>query len=335
MNKDQIKQLAERGRFNQEPIRGTLEETHISWVVLSKAFVFKIKKPVRLSFLDFSTLAKRKEFCEKELYLNKRFSTIYIDVVPVRYTAPDWTVGDGAGTIVDYAVQMKRLNPAKRMDKLLGKQQVFKPFIIALAKDVAHFHLSAQVIKTTIIADRETATFNDISTISRFVGDNLGIEFLKVIENSMAWSEQMLAEHQMRMAARITLGYQRDVHGDLHAGNIFVYKHPIIFDCIEFNDTFRQIDVLSEIAFLCMELEAYNRKDFAETFVVEYSKVFNCFPDPEDQVLFNYYKCLRANIRAKVHAIHCSQAENKQLFNYHLERLRIYLTLVKRYAGIK
>ena len=334
MNEKQIKQLSADGFFEHKPILGTLEETHISWVILSEKFVFKIKKPVKLSFLDFSTLLKREQLCEKELVLNSRFSSIYVAVVPVINTNGQWTIGDGTGTVIDYAVQMKRLNPDKRMDKLLSKGLLSKSLIISLAKEVAQFHLNAELIKTPFIASEATTTFNDILSISQFVGDNLGAKFLNIIERSVKCSGKILAKYALRLSDRIVLGFKRDVHGDLHSGNIFAYKRPIIFDCIEFNDSYRQIDVLSEIAFLCMDLEAFNRKDLAEIFFNEYKSLFDCCPLSDDYLLFNYYKCLRANIRAKVHAIHGGQAESHEAFDYHLNRLETYLTLLKRYTDI-
>ena len=331
MNEKQIKKLAEEGFFSSEPIDGTLEETHISWVILGKKLVFKIKKPVKLSFLDFSTLARRKQFCERELCLNKRFSSIYLSVVPVRNSGRSWTIGEGDGKIVDYAVMMKRLNPARRMDKLLVKSRIPESSIMLLANDIASFHIHAEVIRSPFNFGDAIATYNDILSICTFVGDNLGANFVRIIEKSIEWIAKILTEHKQRLEDRIALGFKRDVHGDLHTGNIFAYKHPILFDCIEFNDSFRKIDVLSEIAFLCMDFEAFNRKDLSETFLTKYKSIFNCFPQQEDYAIFNYYKCLRANIRAKVHAINCNQAKSNASRKFHLQRLKTYLMLIRTY----
>ncbi|WP_221393544.1 hypothetical protein [Dyadobacter sp. NIV53] len=334
MNEKQINQLATEGFFSGKPLEGALEETHISWVILSKKFVFKIKKPVNLSFLDFSTLPKRKELCEKELLLNKRFSSIYLSVVPIRCVHNRWTIGEGEGEIVDYAVMMKRLDPAKRMDKLLVKNRIPASSVSALARNVARFHLRARVIKAPFILNEAISTYNDILSISKFVRDNLGENYVRIIEKSIAWSGEMLIKLKTRIDDRVCLGFKRDVHGDLHAGNIFAYKQPIVFDCIEFNDSYRQIDVMSEIAFLCMDLEAYNRRDLEQTFITTYKKAFDCFTEPEDDEIFNYYKCLRANIRAKVHAINCEQAENEFDREFHLGRVKSYLRLIAEYADI-
>ena len=333
MNEKQIKQLAKEGFFGFEPINGTLEQTHISWVILSNKHAFKIKKPVKLSFLDFSTLTNRKKLCNRELLLNKRFSSIYESVAPVRYGNNYWKIGDGVEKIVDYAVVMKRLDPAKRMDKLLIKNKVPESSVVALAKDIARFHLNAPIIRSSFISSDASSTFNDILSISGFVSDYLGKKFAGVIDNSIEWSGRMLCEHKQRIEDRISLGFRRDVHGDLHAGNIFAYKRPVIFDCIEFNDSYRQIDVLSEIAFLCMDFESFKKLHLAETFLAVYKSTFDCLQQ-EDYILFNYYKCLRANIRAKVHAINCGQAKTKEAARFHLERLKIYLVLMEGYINL-
>lgn len=331
MNEKQIRELAVDGLFHEEPISGTLEETHISWVIIGKKFAFKIKKPVKLSFLDFSTLRKRKRFCQKELALNSQFSSIYLSVVPVRRTGNCWIIGDGIGKIVDYAVMMKRLNPEKRMDKLLMKNKIPDSCMAVLAKDLARFHMNARVSKFPFNLADATLTFNDILRIKQFVNNNLGEKYAGIIDKSVAWSNKMLACLKPRMNERIRLGFKKDVHGDLHTGNIFAYKRPVIFDCIEFNDSYRQIDILSEIAFLYMDLEAFDRKDLAETFINNYKTIFNCFPEQQDYTVFNYYKCLRANIRAKVHAINYQQGPGTETLRQHQKILKTYLDLIEAY----
>lgn len=124
----------------------------------------------------------------------------------------------------------------------------------------------------------------------------------------------------------------RDVHGDLHSGNIFLYREPVLFDCIEFNDQYRQIDVLYEIAFLCMELEFFGKKSLSAYLLKQYLKRFPCVESPEDKKIFTYYKCLRANVRAKVIALHLRQTrspierqQQKTILKKYLEMIRIYI----------
>ncbi|NIJ52565.1 phosphotransferase [Dyadobacter arcticus] len=331
MNDLNIHALSQTGIFKGQPLYGTPEETHISWVILSKKMAFKIKKPVKLSFLDFSTLAKRKKYCEIELRLNQRFSAIYLAVLPVRHQKNEWFIGEGNATIVDYAIVMKRMLPSKRMDKLLVKGKVLQEQIIALAKEVADFHTYAKVIHSPFDQDESRRTFNDIENAGTYVKENLGQSFQNIITLAIQWSDHFLATNKLLFAQRIREGFKRDLHGDLHSGNIFLYKKPVIFDCIEFNNDFRQIDVISEIAFLCMDLEAFGYPELSDIFLTAYSDHFPCIITSADQQLLTYYKCMRANIRAKVHAISAGQTIEGKVRDVHLAAARNYLTLIKTY----
>lgn len=333
MNDTEIHKLCRNGFFEEHRLDGTLEETHISWVILSQKLAFKVKKPVKLSFLDFSTLSKRKRYCKTELCLNQRFSDIYLIVLPIRCRKDVWRIGEGTGKVVDYAVVMRRMMPSKRMDKMLEKGKVSKTSVMALAKQVADFHAHAKVIYSSFDPEESRNTFNDLKNICTFVKENLGAEFERIISDAMEWSDHFLKTKKSLFEQRIRLGFKRDLHGDLHSGNIFLYKKPVIFDCIEFNDDFRQIDVASEIAFLCMDLEAFGYQDLSIVFKDEYLARFPGIQTPQDQELFVYYKCMRANIRAKVHAISAGQSAIGKIRDVHLDAVRDYLGLVKSYVG--
>src|SRR5688572_3979522 len=137
MTEAEVRSVARSGHYFKYPIHGHIEETHISWVILTKKFAFKIKKPLKLSFLDFSTVKERKKFCDKELQLNQRLSSIYLKVSPVCKVDMTWMIGGRRGRIADYAVVMKRLNLTKRMDNLLAAKKVSSDHILALAKLIA------------------------------------------------------------------------------------------------------------------------------------------------------------------------------------------------------
>lgn len=331
MKQREIHELATHGNYENEPIRGRLEETHISWVILTKSFAFKIKKPLRLSFLDFSTLSLRKDNCERELVLNSRFSSIYLAVLPVRVLNGRWYLGGTAGSVVDYAVQMKRMLTAKRMDNLLRQGRVKQGDMDSLADTIATFHAKAQKIDTTFNLPKARATFNDIGAARNTIAEKLGPDYAIFLDHAMEWSNAFLDAHAERIQQRVTMGYQRDVHGDLHSRNIFLYRNPVIFDCIEFNDAYRQIDLLYEIAFLCMDLEAFGEPQLAAHFLNAYSSRITCFENKEDEELFMYFKCLRANIRAKVQAIKAGQSSDQQEIDAAIEKSRKYLELMKSY----
>lgn len=332
MTVTEVQILNETGTFRNLPLKGTVEETHISWVIVDKSHVFKIKKPLKLSFLDFSTLTQRKKYCQRELQLNRRFSPIYLNVLPVRTTNGQWNIGGNRGKIADYVVHMKRLISAKRMDKLLKEKKVTPKHIRSLANVVSSFHSGAKKIWSPFQLEKARADFNDIASIMSPTRKRMGHEGAAVIRNSIRWSDAFLKMHVGRIGERIENGFCRDVHGDLHSGNIFLYEKPILFDCIEFNDSYRQIDLINEIAFFCMDLEAYGRLDLSKLFIKEYQRHLNCFKTKVDQRLMTYYKCYRANVRAKVHALGADQAsDDEETFKFHLQAWRKYLRLMKNY----
>ena len=329
MKPDEVKSLAADGIFQNSPLLAKIEETHISWVLLSKKDVFKIKKPLKLSFLDFSTAALRQEYCEREVRLNNRFTDIYLSVLPVKFQDGQWFIGGNKGKTVDYAVHMKRMASSKRMDKLLSSGKVSEAVINSLAKTIADFHREAVRIVKPFDLTAARNLFNDLAEMEAFAQRNLKPEQAAVIGESIQWSNDFLKKHDRRMQQRIGQGFKRDVHGDLHSGNIFLYKKPVLFDCIEFNDVYRQIDVLYEIAFLYMDLEASGYQRLAKHFLNEYNRLLPCMPEKEDQSLFNYYVCLRANIRVKVHGIGARNAGSEEEKEHHTAEAGKYLSLMK------
>ncbi len=331
MKESEINALAGQGKFQGRILHGAVEETHISWVILSGRFAFKIKKPVKLSFLDFSTLARRKKYCEKEVVLNRRFSTIYLGVVPVRSAQGIWRIGRGKGEVRDYAVKMKRMDSAKRMDFLLQAGKVTPDHIVALAKCISAIHNRAEIVHSDFDLSFSREAFNDIRAIGSFVTRVFPGRFSHILSEAVPWSDSFLRSYSRRLNERVALGFKRDLHGDLHSGNIFLYQHPVIFDCIEFNDVYRHIDVIDEIAFFCMDLEAYGYKRLSQIFQRAYRSFSSSVATLEDRNIFNYFKCYRANVRAKVHALAALQENEEQLYQKHLKALRKYLLLMDEY----
>lgn len=331
MKEDEVISLARTGTFHGKVLNGEIEETHISWVVLCRTVVFKIKKPIKLSFLDFSTLSKRRKYCEQEVRLNRRFTDIYQDVVPIRLYNSELVVGENNGKLIEYAVQMRRLATHRRMDDLLKRNQVRDNHIIGLAKTISEAHSRCPIIRKKFVLAEAKRLFSDLRKEVKIIGQHCGKRYADGITECIRASDYFLRSHAARFEERIQAGFKRDVHGDLHSGNIFIYKTPVIFDCIEFNDSFRQIDVLYEVAFLCMDLEKFGKKQLAEIFFREYVRRTRCIQVSEDVAIFNYYKGLRANIRAKVHALGVSQAQNEKERALHLKELKSYLILMHRY----
>jgi aminoglycoside phosphotransferase family enzyme len=325
MNKKQIEIILQSGKHWK------LIETHISYVLLGPSLVFKIKKNIKYSFLDFSTLQKRKYFCERELFLNNRLSSgIYLKVVPVKRVNDKLIIDGKSGTTIDYAVKMKRLQAAKQMHLMLDKNQVTKKHIQSIALLIRNFHQGTSVINNKFNPNDFTSRFNDILSIVEFIKSSVGTEQAKIITKAVYISDIFLKTHHDLFEHRAANGFIRDCHGDLHSRNIFLYQKPIVFDCIEFNDSFRQTDVLDELAFFCMDLEAEGYYELSKAFTGYYfgksKKEFGI----QEQLLFTYYKCYRANVRAKVNALRAMQSTSL-LRKKNLEDVNKYLVLMDGY----
>lgn len=334
MNAKQIDLLLSAGKFPHAFHQHELVETHISYVLLGRALAYKMKKSIKYSFLDFSTLARRKYFCEREVMLNNRLSKgVYLGVVPVRQDDGQIIVDGTRGKIIDYAVKMKRLQGAKQMHLMLDQKLVTTSHMKSLAKMIRSFHQQAEVIHTVFNPAAFATRFNDIRSISLFVKHSLGSEEAAVIRRAIRMSDSFLRVHQEAFKARIAKGCIRDCHGDLHSRNIFLYARPVIFDCLEFNDDFRRIDILDELAFFCMDLEAEGFDALSEAFTDFYFSGERAQFGKQEHLLFTYYKCYRANVRAKVNALRAMNPE-VSVRKGSLADVRKYISLMDRYLDI-
>ena len=277
-------------------------ETHISWVLLADQYAYKIKKPLRFSFLDFSTLEKREHYCGLEVALNRRLAPeMYLGVLPLREWEGQVRIGEGEGTLVDFAVWMKRMDDGRQMDLLLEEGGVGPAAVVQLAEMLADFHGRAREVREAETWKELYAEFEDLSSVSGWLGQQFGEETSLLITDVNEWARGFLEGISDRIEARKAGGFVVEGHGDLHCRNIFLLDPPVIFDCIEFNEAFRTLDVLSEVAFLCMDLERFGRADLASAFMERYQQLTRCLRDRTDRFLF--YKLYRANVRLKVHAL--------------------------------
>ncbi|GJQ50273.1 MAG: hypothetical protein HKUEN01_26590 [Candidatus Kuenenia stuttgartiensis] len=331
MTTKQINDLLSGGEFPEETSQRELIETHISWVILCDQFVYKIKKPVQYSFLDFSTLERRNYYCHREIELNKRLTlNVYLEVLPVRKSQDKIIIGGKEGTIIDYAVKMNRLDTEKQMDKLLTQHLVTESDIKKLAEKIASFHKN-----TTIIYEKDLSDigkkFNDLAAEKKFITEQLGSTFGVIIANAIKFSDKFMDKNKALIAYRLREGFCKDCHGDLHSRNIFLLPDPVPFDCIEFNDDFRQIDVLNEVAFLCMDLDAFGRKDLSDLFLEYYNDFFPAMKSEKERGLFIYYKSYRANIRAKVNSLQAKSAATDEERTKSLAASEKYLYQMESY----
>ena len=331
MTKEQINSLISAGKFPESDEHRELIETHISWVILGDEIVYKIKKPVYYSFLDFSSVERRKHFCEREIELNKRFTKrIYLDVQPVSEWRGRFYVGINKGAIIDYAVRMNKIDREKQMNVLLLKNGVTEFDILKLAEKIALFHRNTDIIYEGNSLDIQEK-FNDLNSEEQFLRENLGAQMGSIITQAAGTSDIFIRNNKNLLTERLSQGYFRDCHGDLHSRNIFLLPEPNPFDCLEFNDQLRQIDVLNEVAFLCMDLDAFDRKDLSTSFIEYYDQFFPSMRSNAEHRLFVYYKSYRANIRAKVNSLRAKSAMDITEKTKALTAAKKYLLLLKNY----
>ncbi|HZW26043.1 MAG TPA: AAA family ATPase [Gallionella sp.] len=282
-----------------------LIETHISWVLLAGDYAYKIKKPVNLGFLDFSTLALRLHACEEEVRLNRRLAPdYYLGVVPIA-GSPDAPHLGGAGGAFEYAVRMRRFPPEDTLDHLAQRGELDAEKIDRLAVRIARFHLHECAVATADMS------WGEPEAIARPVAENFQL-LTERLPDSMQlkqlwdWSE---AEHRRLtplMKERKRAGFVRECHGDLHLGNLaWVDGELVIFDCIEFSPALRWIDVISEVAFCYMDLLHRRQDGLAMRFLNAWLEATG---DYEGMALLRYYAVYRAMVRAKVAALRAGQA---------------------------
>ncbi len=284
-------------------------ETHVSWVVLTGAYAYKIKKPVNFGFLDFSTLEKRRFNCLEEVRLNSRLAPqIYLEMVSIT-GSPDRVEFNGRGPVIEYAVKMVQFPQVAQLDCLPEEGGLNSAIMTQLAGRVAQFHLSVSpaprdsewggsehILKTI------TENFHHIRDCSH---DPKLMARLDGIEH---WSRRQLETLTPLVEERKAGGYVRECHGDMHLRNIALWKNEIIlFDCIEFNKGLRFIDVISEIGFLIMDLEARKKYRLAMRFLNAYMEITGDFAG---LMMLRLYKVYRALVRAKVDILRTDQEQH-------------------------
>lgn len=334
MNRRYIDLILSEGVFPHPFHERQLVETHLSYIVLGKSFAYKFKKEIKYSFLDFSTLEQRKYFCEREVLLNNRFTKgLYLGVVTIRQHGSEIRVDGTEGKVIDYAIKMKRLKDDRQMHRMLERNQVTLRHMQDIASTLRRFHQHTTILHQPFDRALFALRFNDLQSVSDFIGTALGAASANIISNAVRNSDAFLKEHQDLFSKRVDDGWVRDCHGDLHSRNIFLYARPILFDCIEFNDEFRHIDILDELAFFCMDLEAAGFSDLSNAFLKFYFAKNQASFGLEEKLLFTYYKGYRANVRAKVNALRAMQAEGP-VRQQNLADVKKYLDLVSQYMTV-
>lgn len=274
-------------------------QTHISFVVIGGEFVYKVKKPVNFGFLDFSTLEKRKFYCEEELRLNSRTSSgLYLGVVKITEEGSGIRIG-GEGKIVDYAVKMKYVDNRFILKELIREDKITISDIKKLAETVAEFHKTADSNATISEYGKiDKIRFNtdeNFEQTKEFIGLTITKKHFDFIKKR---TDEFFDENKELFQKRISDKRIIDSHGDLHTGNIFFMNNKfLLFDCIEFNERFRYADAALDVSFLAMDLDHMKKRVLSKEFVNTYIEKSG---DADIIKLVDFYKCYLAYVRGKV-----------------------------------
>ncbi len=282
-----------------------LEETHISWVLLTGDYAYKIKKPLDLGFLDFSTLDKRRFYCDEELRLNSRLAPdIYLGVVPVTGSVEAPAI-EGSGPVVDYAVKMRQFSQDGLLNRRLEKGLVTAADIDHMAAVVAAFHGDIPAMDAGEDPQDAGGILEPALENFRHLRAHTDDDLAPALDTLERWTRNTFAGLEDVFAARRAGGFVRECHGDMHLGNMAEVDGELrIFDGIEFNADLRWIDVVSEAAFVMTDLNHRGRRDFGWRFINRYLEETG---DYDGLAVLAFYRVYRLMVRAKVAAIRLQQ----------------------------
>lgn len=327
---DWIARLCETHRYPHPVVSVTLVETHISWVLLTGERVYKVKKPVNLGFLDFSTRERRRHFCEEEVRLNRRFAPdLYLGVVPITGTPDDPRI-DGAGAAFDFAVQMVQFDQDALLDRqiavsALGPQEVF-----ALGATLARLHQAEPPLPEGLPLGNAPGVWEPVAANFDALQPRLtGPQSSRLLARLRDWSGCEFQRLTPFIEARKRSGWVKECHGDLHLRNIArIDDRFVLFDCIEFDPALRTIDVQSELAFLLMDLDDHQRADLAGMALNGYLEHSG---DYAGLALLDFYRVYRALVRAKVSALRADQEDAPQERQRFLTEAETYVQRAQSY----
>lgn len=318
--------------YPQRPERVTMVQTHASWVFIASPLVCKIKKPVSLGFLDFSTLELRHDNCEREVVLNRRLAEdIYLGVESICNHNGRLRFG-GDGEIVEWCVMMRELDPRFLLSHLLKESSVGTAEMDRIAKKLSRFHAVQPPLPpdeaATAIDRLRLATDGNFQVAQDWIGKSLSQTCFDAITH---YTNKFFDSQKTLLESRIPGGWIRDCHGDLHAEHIHLAPDAVrIYDCIEFNTRFRHIDIANDIAFLAMDLDCNSRPDLARHVVVRFAELMN---DHGMTPLLDFYKSYRACVRGKVESLHSvTETAGESERAESIAKAQRYYKLALRYA---
>jgi len=300
--------------YPEKPPSIEMIQTQMSFILLAGDYVYKIKKPVNLGYLDYTSLDKRKFYCDKEVELNQRLCPDdYLGVVPISGNKQGFIIG-GDSEAIEYAVKMRHLPADRMLDVLLSQNRVSHEVIGLIAKKMADFHNTAET-------SADISSFGKLDTIIQNTEENFSQTEkyfdIAISEDTysriMNYTRQFIKAKSNLFKKRVSENRMRDCHGDLHSAHICLTDKICIYDCIEFNDRFRYCDVASEIAFLAMDMDYHGHSELSRDFINSYVEESR---DRKIPKLLDFYKCYRAYVRGKVNCFklddpHVSEKEKE------------------------
>jgi uncharacterized protein len=305
-------------------------QTHISWVFIASPFVFKVKKPVNLGFLDFSTLEKRHYFCQREIQLNRRLCPeIYLDAVLIYETDAGFSF-KSPGKTVEYAVQMRELPHGCFLIELLEKNLVGEREINRVISSLHRFYQAetptAEIEQWGTPEKLKISTDENFTQVEPFIGKTISPTAFEAIRH---YTNQFYKLNEKLFRDRIQQHRILDCHGDLHLDHVHLTPEATtIFDCIEFNDRFRFIDIANDLAFLAMDFDFEGRSDLGNLLLRNAAREVG---DAGMLRIANFYKCYRAFVRGKVESIQATEKETTNRQEHEKQAAR-YFRLALRYA---
>lgn len=332
MTAELIKHLQNPSLYDHSVEQFQVIETHISWVILTGAYAYKIKKPMDFGFLNFTQLADRQFFCQEELRLNQRLTKdIYLEVLPITGTLSEPKIG-GNGEPIEYMLKMRQFPQSQILSHLQSNGELIVGHIDQLSKQIAEFHMTTPVVAAgnelgspeTVMAPVKQ-NFEQIRAM--LPADKAGYKQLEELE---AWAQSSYERLKPILVERKANGFIRECHGDIHLNNAAILDSKVvIFDCIEFNEPFRFTDVTADIAFLIMDLEDRKLNGFANRLLNNYLEETG---DYQSLLLMNFYKAYRAMVRAKVALFSLGQTTDQGVKEAILKQYYNYANLAERYT---
>lgn len=297
---DLIQKMLQPGFYSHavtEPVQ--LIQTHISYILLTGKYVYKLKKPVNFGFLDFSTLEKRQYFCQEELRLNRRGAAeLYIEVLPITQVGSNYQLC-GTGEVIEYVLKMHQFPQETLLSSMFDRRTLEEKHLVELGKMLALYHKLADV-------NDYIRSFGKVTQVRKAIDENYeqtekyigSLQTRVKFDETKAYSDCFFAERQELFDQRVQGNFIRECHGDLHLRNITLWQDKILtFDCIEFNQLFRFVDVMYDVAFVVMDLEARHRQDLGNIFLNTYLEETG---DWEGLQVLPLYLSRQAYVRAKV-----------------------------------